>query len=183
MMNTVNFKPHAFVVASIIAIMSFQVQAKDQVQKTGDILQIALPLFTLAASYIGEDDSTGSLQFLKSFAASEFTTLALKNITHERRPNGNCCKSFPSGHTSASFTAASFIQFRYGWKYAIPAYALASYVGYSRVHSKEHYTHDVLAGAAIGIISSHYFTTKYQGFKVTPYAYNDEIGVKFIKHF
>ncbi len=42
---------------------------------------------------------------------------------------------------------------RYGWDYGIPAYAAASFVGYSRVESGKHYAHDVVAGAAIGIIA------------------------------
>ena len=47
---------------------------------------------------------------------------------------------------------------RYGWGYGVPAYALASFVGYSRVESRQHYAPDVIAGAAIGILSSCLFT-------------------------
>ena len=52
---------------------------------------------------------------------------------------------------------------RYGLEYGIPAYALASFVAYSRVESGEHYAHDVIAGAAIGIASSYIFTKPYRG--------------------
>ncbi len=34
----------------------------------------------------------------------------------------------------------------------VPAYAAASFVAYSRVESREHYPHDVVAGAGIGIL-------------------------------
>ena len=47
---------------------------------------------------------------------------------------------------------------RYGLKWGVPFYALAAFVGYSRVESRNHYTHDVVAGAAIGIASSFIFT-------------------------
>ena len=55
---------------------------------------------------------------------------------------------------------------RYGWEYGIPAYAGASFVAYSRVESGEHYPHDVIAGAAIGIVSSYIFTRPYKGWQV-----------------
>lgn len=72
-----------------------------------------------------------------------------------------------------AFTGASFIHKRYGLKYAIPAYVAATYVGYSRVHVKAHYTKDVLAGAALGAASSFYFTKPYKGVSVEPTAYRD----------
>ncbi len=69
---------------------------------------------------------------------------------------------FPSGHTSTTFQSASFIQRRYGWKYGIPAYALAAFTGYSRINAQKHDGWDVLAGAVVGIGSSYLFTTPYQ---------------------
>lgn len=61
--------------------------------------------------------------------------------------------SFPSGHTSTAFaTAANLaIQFDHKWYVAVPAYAWATSVGYSRLYLGKHYPSDVLAGAAIGI--------------------------------
>jgi membrane-associated phospholipid phosphatase len=57
---------------------------------------------------------------------------------------------------------------RYGWEYGIPAYVAATFVAYSRVESKQHYTHDVIAGAAIGIGSSYLFTRPYKGWHLQP---------------
>lgn len=48
----------------------------------------------------------------------------------------------------------------------MPAYAAASFVAYSRVESREHYAHDVVAGAAIGILSSFILTKPYKGWNV-----------------
>jgi membrane-associated phospholipid phosphatase len=55
---------------------------------------------------------------------------------------------------------------RYGWEYGVPAYAAASFVAYSRVEAKQHFPHDVIAGAAIGIASSYIFTRPYKGWHV-----------------
>ena len=117
------------------------------------------------------DDSDGRKQFYKSFAANIILTHGLKNIIHKERPNGSD-KSFPSGHTSAAFQGASFIHKRYGLTYAVPVYIGASFVGYSRIESDNHYVEDVLAGAAIGIVSSFYFAKPYKGFNIVPVAGN-----------
>ncbi len=141
--------------------------ARDTVEKQGDILAIAIPAIGLGSTLFYEEGYDGTIQFLKSYATSAATTQVLKYVTKEERPNGSCCKSFPSGHTSSAFMGASFIHERYGLEYAIPAYIGATYVGYTRVHTENHYTHDVLAGAAVGILSSFYFTEPYKGFNVS----------------
>ena len=59
--------------------------------------------------------------------------------------------SFPSGHTSGSFTAAASLSLLYPkWYVIIPAYLWAATVGYSRVQLGAHYPSDVLAGATLG---------------------------------
>ena len=56
---------------------------------------------------------------------------------------------------------ATFIQQRYGWKYALPAYAVGGYVAWGRVYPERHDVWDVLAGAAIGVGSGFLFTTPF----------------------
>jgi membrane-associated phospholipid phosphatase len=128
-------------------------------------LQIALPA-TAAALTLGFKDGDGAWQLGESLAVTLAVTYGLKYTVREKRPDDDRRDSFPSGHTSISFSAAEFLRKRYGWEYGVPAYLLASFVGYSRVESKQHYTHDVLAGAAIGIASSYLFTRTYEGWKV-----------------
>lgn len=75
--------------------------------------------------------------------------------------------SFPSGHTAISFAAASYI-FADGYrKWGAVALMYAGIVGLSRLYVGVHYPTDVLAGAAIGVISTLFtkflFARKKQG--------------------
>jgi membrane-associated phospholipid phosphatase len=149
----------------VLACCPVSVGAADPIKTAGSVLQFVLPA-TAAALTFGHSDPAGAGQLAMSLGLSEGVTLALKYSIDETRPNGGHL-SFPSGHTSLSFASAEFMRRRYGWKFGAPAYALAAFVGYSRIESHEHYTHDVLAGAAVGIISSHLFTNPYKTWTVS----------------
>lgn len=131
--------------------------ATEGVELAGDLVQVALPLTAWGVSHFSGDDE-GFYQFTKSFAATMVATQLLKHSINETRPDGGGL-SFPSGHTSASFSGASFLHRRYGLKYGIPAYIAATFVGWTRVESDRHYPHDVLAGALLAIGFNHYFVT------------------------
>ncbi len=79
-------------------------------------------------------------------------TQGLKFAVDRTRPNGSS-HSFPSGHTSATFATAAVIHEHYGWKVAVPFYALGGYVSVSRMIDREHFASDVIFGAALGIVS------------------------------
>jgi len=131
------------------------------IETTGDVLLFTLPATALTTSLIIKDYE-GTWQFAKSALLNQAVTIGLKYATGKSRPNNNGERAFPSGHTSTTFQSAAFIQKRYGWKYGIPAYALAGFTGYSRINAQKHDGWDVLAGAVIGIGSSYLFTTPYQ---------------------
>ncbi|NOZ42116.1 MAG: phosphatase PAP2 family protein [Alphaproteobacteria bacterium] len=155
--------------------------AQSTTEKVGGVLSVLIPAVGLGTTYFYEKGNEGTIQFFEAMITSQIITRGLKLTINKTRPNGACCDSFPSGHASAAFAGAAFIQRRYGWKYGIPAYLGAAFVGYSRVQSDEHYTIDVVAAAAIGILSSYYFTTSYKGFQITPLASNGIYGVNITK--
>jgi membrane-associated phospholipid phosphatase len=95
--------------------------------------------------------------------ASGFANLVAKPLTTRRRPDREALQvlearhvpmpvssSFPSGHAASAFAFAT------GAGAAAPGLsaplrALATLVGYSRVHTGVHYPADVLVGAFIGV--------------------------------
>lgn len=130
------------------------------IERAGDVIQITIPVSALLIAF-SKDDTQGMKQLLYSVGVSTAATWALKLAINSKRPKGGKY-SFPSGHTSLAFSGASFLGMRYGMPYGIPAYAGASFVGYSRVYAKRHYWIDILGGALIGGVSSYLFTTPHQ---------------------
>ncbi|MBY0492769.1 MAG: phosphatase PAP2 family protein [Cyanobacteria bacterium] len=80
------------------------------------------------------------------------STFALKHTIRRTRPDGEP-RSFPSGHASGTFAAATVIQRHYGLKGAIPAYSAAVLITGARMQANSHYPTDLIMGAATGILS------------------------------
>lgn len=140
-----------------------EIRRETNIQRFGDYAQFAPTAVSLIA-IIAKKDEQGFWQLSKSVGANLTATWILKYAIDKPRPEGRTDgHAFPSGHTSFAFQGASFLQRRYGWKYGVPAYALAAYVGWSRMEGigERHDGWDVLAGAAVGIGSTYLFTTPY----------------------
>ena len=63
--------------------------------------------------------------------------------------------SFPSGHTTVAFAAATVFALEYKDKPVIPiiAYSAATMIGLSRIIENKHWSTDVLVGAALGFLT------------------------------
>jgi membrane-associated phospholipid phosphatase len=150
---------HRLLACMLLSVTAMSVgataEAADGVETAGDIFEIALPVVSAGVSS-ARGDFEGLGQFAKSAGLTLAVTHSLKFAIDAERPNGGG-HSFPSGHASISFCSAEFLQRRYGWAWGAPAYAVACFVGYSRVEAEEHYVRDVLAGALIGVVSSYFF--------------------------
>ena len=134
--------------------------ADDTVRTAGEILRLALPA-AAGAIALGKHDEHGAWQLGGSELIAEGGSLLLQELIEEERPDKSDKHSFPSDSAAVAFSAASFLQIRYGLSYGLPAYAVASFVGWSRVESKRHYWHDVLAGAALGVVASEITAIRY----------------------
>lgn len=117
----------------------------------------------------------------KSLIYTYTLTEWVKNVVKRERPDGSDNRSFFSGHTSTTFSAATYIflatndlydswsltkndetlnmLFKSG-TFAV-CYGWASYVGYSRIRDKKHYLTDVLTGATVGSLISYFIYDYY----------------------
>lgn len=83
-------------------------------------------------------------------------THAVKLVVGRDRPNGDeeaANSSFPSGHAANAFAWAAVLERHYGWKGAVPAYAVASVIGVSRIQENKHWLSDVVGGATLGYLA------------------------------
>ncbi|OAN18538.1 hypothetical protein A3K86_06525 [Photobacterium jeanii] len=129
--------------------------------EAGDMLQVLLPATGLFAAWM-HDDAEGAKQLVYATASTQAIVQGLKYTVGRKRPNDSNWHSFPSGHTSAAFSGAAFLQSRYGAAWGIPAYAGATFVGLSRIHGNRHYMGDVVAGAGIAFLVNQYFVSPYR---------------------
>jgi membrane-associated phospholipid phosphatase len=120
-------------------------------ERTGDVLQIALPAGAGWAA-LALRDWVGFRQFAVMMLVSQGATHLLKHTVQSTRPDGGK-NGFPSAHTSSAFAGACFVGFRYGNQYAWPLYLAASVVGYSRLTADKHGPVDVFGGAALSVLS------------------------------
>jgi hypothetical protein len=134
--------------------------------RNSNLLSIGLPAYATFESYKRGDES-GLKQLMQSEALTIGTVEILKSNIHRTRPDGLDNKSFPSTHAAVSFSAAQYLQMKGGSNFGVPGYAMASYVAYARVDAKKHYWSDVVAGGAIGALSTYGLTEASSGNRLT----------------
>ena len=80
----------------------------------------------------------------------------LKHFVGKERPDGLSKRSFPSGHTSSAFLAASYLNTTLGPIVGIPMFIVANIVGITRIYCNRHTLIDIIGGAIVGIFCGYY---------------------------
>ena len=135
-----------------------------------------------------------ALLAVESFTLASLVTRVSKSLVGRQRPDnweGNGPyeingpfkgKSFPSGHTTASFAVASVIatQFRESKWIPVTAYSVAALSGLSRIYDNKHWLSDVVAGAAIGTLVGNLVShrTSDSGLTIIPFRNGNFQGLK-----
>jgi membrane-associated phospholipid phosphatase len=159
-------------VALVLALPLVPAGARaDGVERAGDVTAIALPAGAALGALVA-GDHRGLAELAEAFGSTMAVVYVLKPTIDRTRPNGGH-QSFPSGHAASAFAGAAFLERRYGWRLGVPAGLLATFTAWTRVESHEHYTSDVIAGAALGIGANLVFTHRRPhavvGFDSTPH--------------
>jgi len=130
-------------------------------ESAGTDVAIALPLIA-AGITVYKADWTGTAELGLDGFATVGTVWGLKQIVREQRPDRSDFHSFPSNTAALAFAPAQFLWDRYGWQVGLPAYAAATFVGWSRVDAKKHHWYDVAASAGLAFGFSKFVTTRYR---------------------
>lgn len=149
-----------FVLLSVFLTSQTQGRERDAFEIYGDIFQflpVAAAVYTLTQKdYKGLSQlAIGSGSVLAATFAMKYTFVGISRnhpnwAKISKRPTTDSYDGFPSGHTSFAFSAAGFMQRRYGWQWGVPTTILATLVGISRVTSQRHTITQVIAGAILG---------------------------------
>lgn len=89
--------------------------------------------------------------------------------------------SFPSGHATITFAAATVLQQHLGYKAGVPTYVIASYVAASRLHDNRHFASDVVFGAATGVVIGRSVTWHGRNFYASPMLLPDGVGIEIAR--
>jgi membrane-associated phospholipid phosphatase len=115
-------------------------------------LGAAFAAYGLGRAYGNRRIANAGADLVQAQVVAEVLTIVIKQATRRARPEGSGY-SFPSGHTTTTFASATVLQQHFGWRIGLPAYAVAAYVGASRIHDRRHYLSDVAFGAALGTVA------------------------------
>ncbi len=125
-----------------------------------------------------------SLLTATAFVGTAGSVYALKHTIKEERPFSDRGFAFPSGHTAFAFMGAELMRLEYGHRspwYGIAAYTVAGSTAALRVYNGEHWVHDVLAGAGMGILCARIAYWLYphlkKGFLLLPIANKHSVGM------
>lgn len=133
------------------------------VSKSVTPVNIAAPvtLFVVGLAKHDKKLQQDAAYFAGGYILSAVITSGMKHIVQRDRPyytypfivkrDVGGGYSFPSGHTSAAFYAATSLSILYPkWYVIAPSYLWASSVGYARMYQGVHYPSDVIVGAIVG---------------------------------
>lgn len=115
---------------------------------SGNIIYLAaavgLPLLS-----DGHNGTNHALRAADATGSSLVVAEGLKYLFREKRPDSNAHDSFPSGHATAAFAAAT-VESDLHPKQAPLWFLGATAISLSRVRLNQHYPRDVIAGTALG---------------------------------
>ena len=150
--------------AFILALLMPVVCAAQNKPYHGDGIDAYLRFVPIVSAYALKAAGVGSRSQWKrllvntapSFAVDAAFTYGLKFTVKSTRPDGTDRHSFPSGHTSFAFFGAAILdkEFRRVSPWiSVAGYTVAAVTAVDRVRRNRHHWVDVLAGAAIGVLS------------------------------
>jgi hypothetical protein len=110
------------------------------------------------AGYKGEHNLVDRTVVLAmSYVTFAALNLGLKHTIGEKRPDSEATNSFPSGHSGTVMVGAECLRREY-WNrnrwVAISGYAMVVTTNCLRIHNNRHWINDVIAGDALGFLST-----------------------------
>lgn len=181
-------KPAAFLWCLVVCATAFPSQARADnsdlpgakfYSGSGNILYLAAAV-GLPLTRDGQAGKDHALRAADAIGTSVLLAEGLKAVFREKRPDSHSHDSFPSGHATAAFAAAT-VESQWHPKEAPYWYLGAALISYSRVSLDRHYTKDVVAGAALGYATARLELSQRRGLILRPFImpHDGSYGVQF----
>jgi len=149
-------------------------KASNFASDSGNIIYLAaavgLPLLS-----DGKHGTNHALRAADAIGTATLLSEGFKNLFHEKRPDSNAHDSFPSGHATAAFAAAT-VESDLHPKQAALWFTGATLISYSRVRLHRHYERDVIAGALLGYGTARLELSAPRGLILSPLIQPDSRG-------
>ena len=110
---------------------------------------LTVGFFSAGRMVSGDRFRAATYDMSQAIIVNQAWTQALKLAIRRERPDGSNRVSFPSGHASNAYTAATVIVRHYP-RLGVPAFGAATYVAVSRMAANKHHFSDIVAGAGFG---------------------------------
>ncbi len=113
----------------------------------------ALALAAVGALVAGGAARAAAVEAAVALVPVNLAVEGLKRATHRARPDGERRRSnaaFPSSHAANAFAVATVLARRWR-RAALPAFALAAAVAWSRMYLNRHWLSDVAGGAMLAV--------------------------------
>ena len=153
------------------------------VGQLGSLLGTSLTIYAVGRIKDKPKVSHVGMDLIQALIIAEGIVQPLKYATRRERPDLSGKTSFPSGHAADTFAFATALERHLGWRYATPAYVIASYVAISRVPANRHWLSDAVFGSAVGIIAGRTVTANESlKFPATVALVPGGVEVMFVRH-
>ena len=126
----------------------------------------------------GKNADRHALRAADGIGSATLVSYGLKLLTREKRPDSNNHDSFPSGHATAAFAAAT-MESSFHPGESLYWYAGATAISLSRVRLNVHHPQDIIAGAALGYAMGRLELSSRRGLILQPFIqpYEKSVGL------
>lgn len=149
-----------FILPSAHASLPPGCTAKRTSTKFADFGKTAMPMAALGVSLFHKDWFGAGLSQVLAHGLYPLNAKYQHKI-HKKRPCG-CDGAFPSGHMIMYAASSSYLHYRYGWEYGVPAYVATVAFAADRVNNKAHSWFDMLGTFAIVNLVTYFVTPTFE---------------------
>lgn len=153
-----------FSATTVYAVIPVGCTAKREHTRFADFGKSAMPAAAFVVSVYKRDWIGAGFSQILAHGLYPLNRLSQHKF-NKKRPCG-CDGAFPSGHMIMYAASSSYLHYRYGWQYGIPAYIATAAFAADRVNNKAHSWVDMLGTFAVINVFTYLVTPSFEKKKI-----------------